>query len=152
MPDPHKDLADIVEPALNTTPPAEMDLILPLGLALAGVLLALAIWWSWRRRAPLRTLRRLATAADPQAGAEALYRLMAPILEPSPGLGIPPLSQKGRPDKSSASNHAPFTEDATQTAWRQDLERLRFGPPSPDAAATLARLCREAEAWLKPRP
>lgn len=154
MPDPHKDLADIVEPALDIAPPAEIGLALPLVLVLAGILLALAIWRFRRRGAPLRALRRLAEmdeTADPQAGGEALGRLMEPILSPSPRHGIPPLSQRGKSDISSGSSIAPLAEDPALAAWRQNLERLRFGPPAPDAAATLARLCREAEAWLKSR-
>ncbi len=33
-------------------------------------------------------------------------------------------------------------------AWQAELDRLRFALPRPDAAATLARLCRQAEAGL----
>lgn len=122
MPDPHKDLAAIIEPA--APPPAasfatSADYPLPLALAAAAVLLVFIAWRFWRRRAPLRALRRLASAPDAQAGAAGLARLMAGRVVPEP--------------------------------WRQDLERLRFARPAPDAATTLARLCREAEGLLRAR-
>jgi hypothetical protein len=123
MPDPHKDLAEIIAPAAPPPAAAPADFALPLALAGAAVLLALILWWLWRRRAPLRALRRLARSSahlsDIPAAAAELARL-------------------------TASRAAP-------AAWRRDLEQLRFARPAPDAAATLARLCREAEAFVRAR-
>lgn len=119
MPDPHKDLAEIIEPAAPPPAAAQADYPLPLALAAAAVLLVFIAWRFWRRRAPLRALRRLASAPDAQAGAAGLARLMAGHALPEP--------------------------------WRQELERLRFARPAPDAATTLARLCREAEGFLRAR-
>ena len=76
MPDPHKDLAGIIEPAAPPPAAAQADFTLPLALAGAAVLLLLAFWWFWRRRAPLRALRRLAKSQDVSAAAAALARLM----------------------------------------------------------------------------
>jgi hypothetical protein len=119
MPDPQKDLAAIVEPAMPPAPPPQADWAGPLALAGALVLLALFAAWRWRARAPLRELRRLATDPDPPRAAHALARLV-----------------RARADQPDA-------------AWQRDLERLRFASPASDAGATLARLCREAEAWLR---
>jgi len=74
MPDPHKDLAEIIEPATQAAAGSGSDYLLP--LALACVVLVLGLAWFWRRRAPLRALRRLARAAEVQAGADALARLL----------------------------------------------------------------------------
>lgn len=119
MPDPHKDLAGIIEPVAPPAVAARADhapLFLP---AAAVVLLVVIVWRFWRRRAPLRALRRLARSPDTLAGAAGLARLM-----------------QGR---------------ALPESWRIDLERLRFARPTPDAATTLARLCREAEGLLRAR-
>ncbi len=122
MPDPHKDLAAIIEPS---APPAaasfatSADYLLPLALTAAAVLLVVVAWWFWRRHAPLRALRRLARAKDVHAAAAELARLM-----------------EGR---------------AVPESWRMELERLRFARSEPDAATTLARLCREAEGFLRVR-
>lgn len=121
MPDPHQDLAEIIEPAPPPPAAAQADFALPLALAGAAVLLLLAFWWLRRRRAPLRALRRLARSpagsSDIPAAAAALARLME-------------------------SHAAP-------AAWRLELERLRFARQEPDADSTLARLCREAEAFQR---
>lgn len=77
MPDPHKDLAEIIEPAAPPAAVAPADYLLPLALTITAVLLVFIAWWFWRRRAPLRTVRRLARATDVQAGAAELARLMA---------------------------------------------------------------------------
>lgn len=126
MPDPHKDLAGIIEPS---APPAPLpaDYTPHLALAFAALLFILAAAWLWRRRAPLRALRRLARCADVPVAAAALARLMA-------------------------------TRQAPES-WRLELERLRFARPAPEVApyatpqatATLARLCREAEGFLRAR-
>ena len=117
MPDPHKDLAEIIEPSAPPAAAARVDYAPLFLLAVAVVLLVLIAWRFWRRRAPLRALRRLALATDAQAGAAELARLMAGRVAPKP--------------------------------WRLQLERLRFARPAPDAAAVLARLCREAEGFLR---
>ena len=116
MPDPHRDLAEIIEPASPPATATPAHFMRPQALAGAAVLPLLALWWLLRRRAPLRALRRLARSPDVAAAAAALARL--------------------------AEGHA------ATTAWRQELERLRFAPPTPEAASTLARLCREAESFL----
>jgi len=119
MPDPHKDLADIIEPALVAAP-APPDIVLPIALTVSVVLLIAGVYWRWRRGAPLRQLRRLARNPDiPAAAAELAHMRLFPSNE----------------------------------VWQQDLDCLRFAPPRTDDAATdvatLARLCREAEAFLK---
>jgi hypothetical protein len=119
MPDPHQDLAEIIEPAAPPTAATQADFALPLALAGAAVLVLLAFWWFWRRRAPLRALRRLARSPDVPAAAAELARLMEARTAPA--------------------------------AWRLELECLRFARPAPDAAATLARLCREAEHIVRAR-
>ncbi|MDD5390418.1 MAG: hypothetical protein PHD37_13810 [Gallionellaceae bacterium] len=119
MPDPHKDLAEIIEPSAPPVAAARADYAPLFLLAAVVVLLVVIAWWFWRRRAPLRALRRLARSPDTQAGAAGLARLT-----------------EGR---------------AVPESWRMDLERLRFARPAPDAAATLARLCREAEGLLRAR-
>lgn len=75
MPDPHKELAGIIEPSAPPSPAAQADFALPLVLAFCAVLLALAAWWLRRRGAPLRDLRRLARSRDIPAAAAALARL-----------------------------------------------------------------------------
>jgi hypothetical protein len=118
MPDPHKDLAEIIEPDVLPAA-APTDIALPLLLACTVVLLLLAVWWLWRRRDPVRALRRLARSAEIEIAAAALARLMETRLVPD--------------------------------AWRQELDRLRFARPAPDAAAKLARLCQEAEEYVQAR-
>jgi hypothetical protein len=117
MPDPHKDLAEIIEPAAPPVAAAPADHTPSLALAFASLAPLLAAAWFWRRRAPLRALRRLSRAPDVAAAAAELARLMQSRAAPQP--------------------------------WRRELERLRFARPAPDAAATLARLCREAEAFVR---
>lgn len=122
MPDPQRDLAPII--ALPPAQPAPKAAghgpeLMLLGLLCAGVLLVAAIAWRRHRSAPIRATRRLARSSDPRAAADVLARLLA-------AHGIAP-----------------------EPAWRDDLERLRFGRPGPDEAATLARLCHAAEAVLR---
>lgn len=119
MPDPHKDLAPIIEPVAPPAVAADAGWLVP-GLAiLAVLLLALIAAWLWRRRAPLRSLRRLRNHPDPVAAAQHLSALIV-----------------GR-------------QLQADLRWLQDLQRLRFGAPATDAAATFARLCREAEVFLR---
>jgi len=121
MPDPQRDIAPIIEPVSPPAAPAGPDYVLPLAVALGGLLLIAAFAWRWRRRAPLRNLRKLAQAPDPIAAANALAALVSRC-------GVsPPLD------------------------WQDELERLRFAPPADDAAAALARLCRSAESFLQTR-
>jgi hypothetical protein len=121
MPDPQRDIAPIIEPAAPPLPPAGPDYTLAIVLGLAAAVLAGWLYWHWRRRAPLRALRKLAQAADPVAGADALAALVA-------------------------SRH--ITPPAF---WQEELEMLRFGPPAEDADAILARLCQGAESMLLTR-
>ncbi len=115
MPDPHKDLAAVVEPA--PPPPTHSDVAdwLPWGGSLALVLAAalIAHWWH-RRHAPIKSLMRIAQSEDPRAGADTLAHLVQ--------------RHRLKPD----------------TAWQADLERLRFARPGDDGARELARLCSEA--------
>lgn len=121
MPDPQRDIAPIIEPAAPPPPPAGPDYVLPAVLAVGGVLLLAALAWRWRKRAPLKTLRRLAQEADSVEAANALAALI----------------KKHR--------------IAVSSDWQGELERLRFGPPDEGAAESLARLCRQAETFLKTR-
>jgi hypothetical protein len=122
MPDPQRDIAPIIEPAAPPAPPAgPPDYVLPVALSVGGLLLIVALVWHWRRRAPLRALRKLAHAPDPVAAAAALAALVA-------------------------SQHI-----APPRFWQEELELLRFGPPSEYADAILARLCRSAESFLRLR-
>jgi hypothetical protein len=122
MPDPHLDLAPLIEPP---EPPAAEGGGVPWpamggGIALLLLLAFLAAWW-WRRRAPLRALRRLARSNGPTAASHALATLIHRHgLQPDP-------------------------------AWSLELERLRFARPSPENGETLVRLCREAEALFRTR-
>lgn len=121
MPDPQRDIASIIEPAAPPAPPVGPDYVLPVALSVAGLLLAAALAWHWRRRAPLRALRRLAQTPDPVEAANALAMLVRRH-------GLTPPS-----------------------GWQGELERLRFAPPADDAAESLARLCGQAENFLKAR-
>ena len=120
MPDPQRDLAPIIE--LPAAPPPAAHghgALLPmLGLLCLIAILAAGLVWFRRRTAPRRAVRQLARSAEPHRAADALAALVA-AREIEPGAG-----------------------------WRQELERLRFGRPGPDDAATLARLCTEAESAL----
>ncbi len=121
MPDPQRDIAPIIEPAAPSMPPAGPDCTLPAMLALGGLILFAVLFWHWRRRAPLRALRKISHASDPFAGANALAELMA--------------SQRITPP----------------AFWQEELELLRFGPPADDAAAMLSQLCQGAESLLRAR-
>lgn len=121
MPDPQRDIAPIIEPAAPPMPPAAPDYTLPIILALGGTLLLIVLAWHWRRRAPLRALRKLAHAADAVAGANALAALMR-----QHGVAPPQI-------------------------WQEELDRLRFGPPLENADAVLQRLCQGAELMLRRR-
>lgn len=121
MPDPQRDIAPIIEPAAPPAAPAGPDYSLPLALALGGLLLIAALVWRWRSRAPLRVLRKLAQAPDPLEAANTLAVLV------------------------SRSRVAPPQD------WQDELERLRFAPPADDAADLLARLCQQAETFLRAR-
>lgn len=121
MPDPQHDIAPIIEPLAPPLPPAGPDYMLPATAVLCGLLLLVALAWHWRRRAPLRALRRIAQLPDPIAGADELAALVA-----RQGLKPP-------------------------RAWVEELEMLRFGPPAEYAGNVLARLCQGAEIFLKAR-
>ena len=121
MADPHVILAPIVEPPLPPVPAAPPAPVaaLPLLLALLALTLVVAAaFWWWRRGEAARSLHRIARNADVQQGAQRLARWQA--------------------------MHWP----AAPQAWRQVLDRLRFGPSDDAAAATLQELCAAAgHAW-----
>lgn len=121
MPDPQRDIAPIIEPVVPPALPPGPDYTPAIAVALGGLLLLAALAWRWRRRAPLRNLRKLAHAPDPVAAANALAAL------------------------SGRFRVAPPQD------WQDELERLRFGPPVEDAAAVLLRLCGRAEFFLRAR-
>jgi hypothetical protein len=122
MPDPQKDIAPIIEPVAPPMPPAGPDYALPVVLIVGGLLLIAILVWRWRRHAPLRKLNKLADASDTLEAANDLAALIGDVQRVSP-----------------------------PAEWQHELERLRFGPPAGDASETLARLCRQAETFLRAR-
>lgn len=120
MPDPHKDLADIIEPQIPVVAATSNDWLFIAGGLLLGIALIGSLYWQWRRHAPLRALQRLRKLSDPQCAADELAALM-PQFRASP-----------------------------DPVWLDELNRLRFGPAHDDAPATLARLCAAAEPLLRP--
>ncbi len=121
MPDPQKDIAPIIEPVAPPMPEASPNHVLPPLIGLGCLLLIAILAWHWRKRAPLRSLRRLMREPDPVDAAHALAVLIR---------------------KQRISPPA---------AWQTELERLRFGPSFDGAADSLTRLCRQAETFLKAR-
>lgn len=121
MPDPQKDIAPIIEPAAPLNAFAGPDYVLPTVLGVGSVLLLAALALIWRKRAPFRSLRKLAQEHDPVDAANTLAALI----------------KKHRIE--------------TPSDWQSELDRLRFGPPVEDAADRLVRLCRQAEKLLKAR-
>jgi hypothetical protein len=123
MADPQRDLAPIVEPPPPPVSGAAEAPPIGIGAAVIALVfvLALASAWQWRRGAPLRALRRLPQAPDPVAAADRLAAI---------------LRRRGV---------------ALDAAAQAELERLRFGPPLDDAAASLAHLCHAAETAVKER-
>lgn len=122
MPDPQRDIAPIIEPLVPAMPPAGPDYTLALVASTGVLLLAVWLYWRWRRGALLRALRRISQTSDPIAGANALAELVR-----------------------RHGNEAP-------EVWQEELVRLRFGrPPQENAGAALARLCKDAESMLRRR-
>jgi hypothetical protein len=121
MPDPQRDISPIIEPAAPPAAPAGPDYVLPAALIVGALLVIVAFIWVWRRRAPLRALRRLARAPDPVAGADALAALLA--------------SRRIKPPAH----------------WQSELDLLRFGPSLEYADDILARLCQSAETFIQTR-
>lgn len=121
MPDPQRDIAPIIEPVPPVKVPVGHDHALPIAIAFGVLLLLAVLAWHWHRYAPLRELRRLARAPDPVDAAGALARLVTRL---------------------------PFSPPAD---WLDELERLRFGPPVENASMVFARLCMQAETFLKSR-
>lgn len=125
MADPQRELAPIIEPMPPPATPGAAEAALPvvpaIAFAVLALLLAVFLFRRWRRSGPQRRLRRLARAPDPVTAAGQLAALLN-------RQGIVP-----------------------ETGWRDELERLRFGPPRADAADILARLCRDAETLLEER-
>lgn len=121
MADPHVILAPIVEPTL---PPVQE--VAPPPVALLPLVLIAALFMAtagaafgwWRRTVPVRALRRIARSREVTQGAQELARWQ--------------------------QRHWP----AAAPHWRQALDRLRFGPAEEAAAATLQRLCAEAQQAL----
>ena len=142
MPDPHRDLAPIIEPVAPPPLPEDHGLALALGLALAGIAIAAGLAWWWRRRRPLRALRQLAIRAESGMGeARDLADRLAALLCRRHRLAR--LEARQCPAALSG-------QEATWSEWVVALETIRFGPPGPVQHAELARLCREARALLKP--
>ncbi|NWG87950.1 MAG: hypothetical protein HXY26_10670 [Hydrogenophilaceae bacterium] len=121
MPDPTKDLADIVEPVIPLAATPSNDWLLLTGAALAGIAIVAGLYWHWRRRAPLRTLRRLRGRTDIQGAAGELAALL------------------------------PQFRRAPEPLWLDELQRLRFGAPQQDAQAMFDELCQQALLSLTPR-
>ncbi|TCS73094.1 hypothetical protein EDC61_103217 [Sulfuritortus calidifontis] len=121
MPDPIADLADIVEPAIPVAAATGGDWPVVAAGVASGLALLLGLYWHWRRRAPRRALQRLRIRTDPQRAAGELAALL------------------------------PQFKRAPEAQWREELQRLRFGPPQDDAQAVFERLCREAETMLVSR-
>lgn len=121
MPDPHKDLADIIEPQIAVLAATSSDWQIVAAAVSAGLVIAAGFYWYWRRNAPLRSLRRLRILSDPQQAADALADML-PHFKPQP-----------------------------EAAWLDQLQRLRFGPPQTDSRAILDALCQQVEALLPGR-
>lgn len=125
MADLHQVLAPLIEPPLpQVMAVADASVMTWLTGALAVLALCallLVIAWLWHRRAPSRTLKRIAHQSDPILAAHQLAQL---------------LSQRGKPPPAD---------------WLAKLDRVRFGPPAADHASTLARLCAEAREFIQPR-
>jgi hypothetical protein len=119
MADPHKDLAPIIELPAPPVAPDGMPWLAPAISLLAVLVLALLVYWQWRRRAPLRDLRKIENQPDPIEGAHLLAGWMR---------------------RQSLQFGA---------ADRQTLERLRFGLPAHEAGATFAQLCNAAASLLR---
>jgi hypothetical protein len=119
MADPHKDLAPIIE--LPAPPVAQegMPWLAPAISLLAVLAVALLVYWQWRRRAPLRGLKKIMCMTDPVEGA---HRLVGWMQRQSLQFGV---------------------ED------QHVLERLRFGLPAKESGATFAQLCDAATALLR---
>lgn len=117
MPDPHVDLANIVEPA----PPlaaAQPDFVAPITAALAGIMLIAGGYAYWRRGRRLRRLRRLAHSTDVAAAATELAHMQ---------FVSPPSAWR------EALDHLRFARPHPESATSD--------------ADTLKRLCREAESF-----
>ena len=119
MPDPHKDLADIIEPQITAVAATGNNWPLVGAAVFGGLIIAAGIHWYWRRGAPMRTLRRLRELPDPQQAANTLATLI-------PNFKVPP-----------------------EPGWLDALQRLRFGPPQDDARVILDTLCQQAKTLLQ---
>ena len=119
MPDPHKDLADIIEPQIANVTGSDSDWALIGGTIMLGLAIVGFLYWHWRRGAPRRALQRLRGLPDPQRAADALASLL------------------------------PHFKTQPEQAWLDELARLRFGPPQEKARAILDALCQQAEALLR---
>lgn len=117
MPDPHVDLANIVEPAQPLVT-AQPDFAPPIVAALAAIILIGGGYAYWRRGRRLRRLRRLARSADVAAAATELAHMQ--LVSASP-------AWREALDRLRFSR--PYPESASADA------------------DTLKRLCREAESF-----
>jgi hypothetical protein len=124
MADPQQLLAPLIEPPLPLVPVLPSATVWPVFLVVGAVLLAalamVAAWLLWRRGAPRRAVRRMARMDNPVQAAHALAALAR---------------ERGLPATG---------------AWRDALDRVRFGAPEAGHAKTMARLCAEALTLLTP--
>jgi HAMP domain-containing protein len=120
----HQVLAPLIEPPLSNGTVTEVAAPMLLWVVAAGILLALLLLvtaWLWRRRAPVRALKRIARQSDPIQAAHQLAQLVKQLGKPAPN------------------------------DWLATLAHVRFGPPAAEHAATLPRLCAEAHEFIQAR-
>lgn len=146
MPDPHKDLADIVPPAPPPVPeqPVSPGRGLPLAIVLGALVLGLGLAWHSRRTAQLRALRHI--AADARDGRGEVVALADGLAEVA--------RRRYRLERLDQAASPAALQGEAAAAWRDwvaALDTLRFAPPERASHAELLRLCAAAEALLKPR-
>lgn len=127
MADPRQLLAPLIEPPLPLASPVPVlpsatvwPVLFVAGAVLLAALAMVAAWLLWRRGAPRRAVRRMARMDNPVQAAHALAALAR---------------ERGLPATG---------------AWRDALDRVRFGAPEAGHAKTMARLCAEALTLLTP--
>ncbi len=138
MPDPHRELDDIIPPP----PPAAeepADHRIPLwAMLLAGPVVGLGLW-RWYRLAPLRQLARLewlGRSATPDWSG--LGRELALLVARRHGLA-----------RLDARRCPPGQDGDAWSDWIRDLDHLRFTPPAPEHADRFAHLCQQAADLLR---
>jgi hypothetical protein len=127
MADPRQLLAPLIEPPLPLASPVPVlpsatawPAVFVVGAVLLAALAMVAAWLLWRRGAPRRAVRRIARMDNPVQAAHALAALVREQGLPATG------------------------------AWREALDRVRFGAPEAGHTKTMARLCTEALTLLTP--